>query len=158
MTGHGNQLGVGMSARSRLDHVVFRNHATFETYLERVEGGHSPVEETLALSDHERKLRFLALTLGDGRALARPGYEQEFGCSLESDFLEPLARLSEAGLIEEQGDAIHLTGMGQLVYDLVTRAFYPETVRRWMEERQSLAKRSANLRPRVPHGSAAPAP
>ena len=48
--------------------------------------------------------------------------------------------------------------MGQLVYDLVTRAFYPETVRRWMEERQSLAKRSANLRPRVPHGSAAPAP
>ena len=137
-----------MSARSRLDNVVFRNHAGFETYLERVETGRSPVEETLALSEHERKLRFLALTLGDGEVLPRTAYEEEFGCSLESDFAEALTRLSEAGLIQEQRGSISLTETGQLLYDLVTRTFYPETVRRWMEERQSLAAVSANLRSR----------
>jgi oxygen-independent coproporphyrinogen-3 oxidase len=150
VTGHGNQFSVGMSARSRLDNVVFRNHASFETYLDRVEGGRSPVEETMALSEHERKLRFLALTLGDGKALPRASYQEEFACSLESDFAEPLVRLSDAGLIREHLGTISVTETGQLLYDLVTRAFYPETIRRWMEERQALAAVSSNLRPR-PH-------
>jgi oxygen-independent coproporphyrinogen-3 oxidase len=139
VTGHGNQLGVGMSARSRLDHVVFRNHRQFETYLERVETGRSPVEETFSLSDHDRKLRFLTLTLGDGKVLSAEAYRQEFGSDVDSDFAEPLARLSDAELIQRQGASICLTEGGQLVHDLVTRAFYPDTVRRWMEERQSLA-------------------
>jgi oxygen-independent coproporphyrinogen-3 oxidase len=157
VTGHGNQLGVGMSARSRLDRTVFRNHPHFDTYLERVESGRSPVEEMFALSDHERKLRFLTLTLGDGKALHVDAYRQEFGCSLESDFAEPLARLAEAGLIEAQDGSIALTEAGQLLYDLVTRAFYPDTVRRWMEERQSLAQVAPNLRRRAarPGGSVA---
>jgi oxygen-independent coproporphyrinogen-3 oxidase len=148
VTGHGNQFSVGMSARSRLDNVVFRNHVSFETYLERVEGGRSPVEETMALSEHERKLRYVALTLGDGKALRRAAYQEAFGCSLDSDFAEPLTRLSDAGLIQEEFGSISVTETGQLLYDLVTRAFYPETIRRWMEERQSLATVSANLRPR----------
>ncbi len=54
VTGQGDQLGVGMSARSRLSHVVFRNHPTLETYQERVESGRSPVEERFALSETER--------------------------------------------------------------------------------------------------------
>jgi oxygen-independent coproporphyrinogen-3 oxidase len=148
VTGHGQQFSVGMSARSRLDHVVFRNHAGFDTYLERVEGGRSPVEETFALSESERKLRFLTLTLGDGRALSRAAYQAEFGCSLESDFPEPLVRLSDAGLVEDVDGAVALTEDGQLLYDLVMRAFYPETVRRWMEERQALVGTARHLRPR----------
>jgi len=136
VTGHGNQFGVGNSARSRLNGVVFRNHSSLEAYLERVEGDRSPVEEMFTLSDHERKLRFVALTLGDGNVLERAAYVKAFGCSVESDFAEPLARLSDAGLVGEQLGAIHLTDAGQLLYDLVTRAFYPETVRRWMDERQ----------------------
>jgi oxygen-independent coproporphyrinogen-3 oxidase len=151
VTGHGNQFSVGMSARSRLDNVVFRNHASFETYLKRIETGRSPVEETRVLSEHEQKLRFVALTLGDGKALPRAAYEEEFECSLERDFAEPLTRLWEAGLIREQCGSISLTETGQLLYDLVTRAFYPETIRRWMEERQSLAAVSANLRRRPGH-------
>src|SRR5581483_8850297 len=106
VTGHGNQLGVGMSARSRLDDVVFRNHAHFDPYLERVESGRSPVEETFPLSLEDRKLRFLTLTLGDGKPLPVETYRREFGCSVETDFVEPLARLARAGLIEQQDDSI----------------------------------------------------
>jgi oxygen-independent coproporphyrinogen-3 oxidase len=158
VTGHGNQFSVGMSARSRLNHVVFRNHSGFDAYLERVEGGRSPVEETFALSEPEQKLRFITLTLGDGQALPRTSYQAEFGSSLETDFPEPLSRLFEAGLIEEADGAIGLTANGQLLHDLVTRAFYPETVRRWMEERQALAATARNLRPRARRGGSAPVP
>jgi oxygen-independent coproporphyrinogen-3 oxidase len=149
VTGRGNQFSIGMSARSRLENVIYRNHASFDTYLERIESGGSPVEEKLVLSEHERRLRFLALTLGDGEALARAAYEAEFGTSVDDDFWVPLARLSEAGLIDDGGAEIRLSETGRLVYDLVTRAFYPENVRRWIEDRQSLAATAAHLRPRA---------
>jgi len=149
VTGQGDQLGVGMSARSRLSHVVFRNHPTLETYQERIESGQSPVEERFALSEGERKLRYLAMTLGDGKGLSRADYRATFGSSVEGDFAEPLARLADAELVEDEGPLISLTSTGQLVYDLVTRAFYPETAQRWMQERQALAATSGNLRPRA---------
>jgi len=149
VTGQGDQLGVGMSARSRLSHVVFRNHPTLETYQERIESDQSPVEERFALSDGERKLRYLAMTLGDGKGLSRADYRADFGSSVEGDFAEPLERLADAELVEDQGELICLTDTGRLVYDLVTRAFYPETAQRWMQERQALAATSGNLRPRA---------
>lgn len=149
VTGQGDQLGVGMSARSRLSHVVFRNHPTLETYQDRVESGQSPVEERFVLTEGERKLRYLAMTLGDGKGLSRADYRAEFNSSVEDDFAEPLGRLAEAELVEDQDQSICLTGTGQLVYDLVTRAFYPETAQRWMHERQALAATSGNLRPRA---------
>ena len=86
VTGHGHQLGVGMSARSRLDHVVFRNHAHYDRYLERVERGQSPVEDTFRLTLEDRKLRFVTLKLGDGKPLPVEAYGREFGSSPESDF------------------------------------------------------------------------
>ena len=157
VTGHGHQLGVGMSARSRLDHVVFRNHAHYDRYLERVERGQSPVEDTFRLTLEDRKLRFVTLTLGDGKPLPVEAYGREFGSSPESDFAEPLARLEKAGLIEQPPGSVVLTEAGQLLYDLVTRAFYPETVRRWMEERQALADVAPNLRRRARPDRSVPA-
>jgi oxygen-independent coproporphyrinogen-3 oxidase len=147
-TGEGNQFGIGVSARSRLDHVVFRNHAKYETYLERIHCGESPVEETIALGDTERRLRFIALTLGDGRTLSRADYRQEFGTSCDDDFHAAIEQLIEVDLVRDEQDRICLTEKGQLLYDLVTRAFYPGKIRRWMDARQDLAHTAANLRPR----------
>jgi coproporphyrinogen III oxidase-like Fe-S oxidoreductase len=111
------------------------------------------VEETFALSEGERKLRFVTLTLGDGKTLHREAYREAFGTTVETDFAEPLTRLTDAGLIQEEPGAIGLTDAGKLLYDLVTRAFYPETVRRWMEERQSLAAGAANRQRPAPLGN-----
>jgi hypothetical protein len=81
--------------------------------------------------------------------LSRADYRAAFGSSVESEFAEPLARLAEAELIEDHGRMICLTETGQLVYDLVTRAFYPETAQRWMQERQALAGTAGNMQPRA---------
>lgn len=149
VTGWGDQLGVGVSARSRLQDTVYINHARQKTYLERVESGGSPVEKVRRLDEAERRLRFMALTLGDGRALDRAAYRESFGTEFDDDFAGPLERLDAAGIVVDDGPEVRLSDRGRLVYDLATRAFYPQAVRRWMDHRQQLAGTSNNLRPRV---------
>src|SRR5208282_374184 len=139
----GEQLGIGLSARSRLGRTIYRNHPDLGTYLARVEAGASPVEELFKLSDQDRKLRYVAGSLGDGVPLDRAAYWRSFGCSIEADFGEVLCKLADAGLVADDGEQIRVTDAGALVYDLVMLAFYPQAVREWLGSRQqaALAKR-----------------
>ena len=57
--------------------------------------------------------------------------------------------LTEAGVVRDEGPDVNLTDRGRLVYDLATRAFYPESVLQWMQERQDLVGTTVNLRPRA---------
>src|SRR5262249_6412019 len=77
----GNQIGIGMSARSRLGHVVYRNHPELHPYLQRITDGRSPVEEVFVLGEADRKALFIGQYLGNGRPLDRNRYEGHFGCS-----------------------------------------------------------------------------
>jgi len=138
-TGAGNQLGIGMSARSRLGQTIYRNHTDLHVYLDRVEGGQSPVEEIFPLNDDNRKIRFIALTLGEGKPLEREAYYRSFGRSIDDDYGELLHRFREVGLIEDAAGQIALTETGRFVYDLVTLAFYPLHVQKWLGERQRTA-------------------
>jgi oxygen-independent coproporphyrinogen-3 oxidase len=147
VTGVGDQLGAGVSARSRLSDVVYRNHADPATWLARVEAGRSPVEGVQRLDEAERRLRFVTLTLGDGLPLDPAAYERAFGTRFDDDYGEVAARLAAAGVLASRGGAWSLTERGALVFDLATRAFYPRPVRRRMDERQSLAGVAPNLRP-----------
>ena len=84
----------------------------------------------------EKKLRFITLTLGDGGDLNRTDYRKTFDCEVEDDFEDPLRVLKENDLLTEDRGQIGMTETGKLMYDLVTRAFYPESVRHWMQMRQ----------------------
>src|SRR5215212_2620022 len=79
LTGQGEQFSAGLSARSRLDNVIYRNHRGFKQYVERIERGESPADEVFPLSEEGLKTRFLALSIGDGKALERAAYEERFG-------------------------------------------------------------------------------
>jgi oxygen-independent coproporphyrinogen III oxidase len=128
------QLGVGMSARSQLGSVVYRNHERSDTYMQRVERGLSPVETVFNLDGADRKTQFISGSLGSGRALDRAAYESAFGASIDADFDELLERLRGAELIEDDGARIVLTETGKLVYDRVLLCFYPEHAKRWLRE------------------------
>lgn len=145
-TGQGDQFGVGCSARSRLSNVVYRNQSRYDKYLDRIERCESPVEEAFELGPADRRVRYVALTLGDGEPLCRDAYARELGSELDDDYAALLDALADAGLIHDDGLQITLSPPGQLVYDLVTRAFYPEHVRHWLQRRQQLAGTAANLR------------
>lgn len=145
-TGWGDQFGAGVSARSRLGGTVYRNRTEYGDYLACVERGASPVQEVRTLDAGERRLRYVTLTLGDGRPLDRGAWEQAFGSRVDDDFGEPIRRLRAAGILEDDGRRLALTPRGQLVHDLATKAFYPEAVLRWMEERQRLVATAPNLK------------
>jgi oxygen-independent coproporphyrinogen-3 oxidase len=137
--GGGDQFGAGVSARSRLGGVIYRNHGDLRTWLERVEAGQSPVQETFVFDEEDRRTRFVARSLGDGRALERADYARVFGRALDDDFGDAIARLRDGGLVEDDGLRVALTSTGTLVHDLVTLAFYPPRARRWLEERSRQA-------------------
>ena len=142
LTGLGEQFSAGMSARSRLANVIYKNHKGFSAYVERVERGESPVEDVFTLSEEGQKTRFLATSIGDGKSLERKAYEERFGCSFDDDFGAPLERLWKHGLVEDDGARISMTETGKLVYDLVLLAFYPESVRKRIQDRQAAASAS----------------
>ena len=145
VTGQGEQFSAGISARSRLNHTVFRNHSAYDEYLHCIEHGESPVAETVELSLDDRRVRYLALTLGDGYPLSREAYSLTLGRDLDADHGDLLRTLADLGLVHDAGPQIMLTSQGQLIYDLVLRAFYPQPVRHWLEKRQRLAQTAANL-------------
>jgi oxygen-independent coproporphyrinogen-3 oxidase len=128
------QLGVGMSARSQLGHVVYRNHERSDVYMQRVERGESPVETVFHLDVADRKTQFVAGSLGNGKALERAAYERTFGASIDADFDGLLERLRGAQLIEDDGVWIVLTETGTLVYDRVLLCFYPRRAQRWLRD------------------------
>ena len=129
-----DQLGIGMSARSQLGNVVYRNHERSETYLQRVERSLSPVETVFQLDAEDRKAQLIAGSLGAGKVLWRAAYENAIGASIDGDFGELLERLRAAGLIEDDGSRIVLTETGELVYDRVLLCFYPERAKRWLRD------------------------
>ncbi|MCZ6624357.1 MAG: radical SAM protein, partial [Deltaproteobacteria bacterium] len=67
----GNQIGIGMSARSRLGSTVYRNHPRIQPYLQRIDEDQSPVEEVFVLNEADRKALFIGQYLGNGRPLDR---------------------------------------------------------------------------------------
>jgi oxygen-independent coproporphyrinogen III oxidase len=136
-TSVGYQFGVGMSARSHLGRTVYRNVSKLDTYLQRIEEGLSPVDETIPLADEDRMTQFIGRSLGDGKVLSRSLYSTTFGRDLDDDFAETLARLKGADLIDDDGEHVTMSALGTLVYDLVTLSFYPQRAQDWLRARHA---------------------
>lgn len=139
-TGRGDQFGIGQSARSRLGQTIYRNHTSLPVYMERMEAGKSPVEEVFRLGEEDRKIRFVAQSLGVGKPLLRSTYEETFDEAFDDDFGEPLDRLQHADLVVDDGESVCLSETGRLIYDLVTLAFYPRRIQEWLEEKHAAAQ------------------
>ncbi len=134
----GYQLGIGVSARSSLNHSVYRNHSNLATYVDRIEKGNSPVEEVIHLSGDDLRTQFVARTLGDGRGMRLAAYEATFGNPLADDHGETMERLLAGGLLETDGEYLTMSEDGKLVYDLITLSFYPGKVKKWLLDRLKL--------------------
>ena len=132
----GDQIGIGMSARSRLQSIVYRNHPNMKTYLDRIDQDLSPVEEVFVLEEDDQKALYIGQYLGNGRPLDRTHYEHRFHCSFDEDFETILPPLHEGGVILEDESCIVLSETGKLVFDLVNWMFYPQKRKDWISKRQ----------------------
>ncbi len=116
--------GFGCSAHS-YDGEFRRwaNERDITGYLDRVDHGQSAVVTDMLLTPEERQSEavFLGLRMMNGFSLN--GYTDLFGADLRETHHEDLARFSEAGLIEYQGDLVRLTRAGALMSNEVFAAF-----------------------------------
>lgn len=134
-----NLLGAGASARSFLDNTVYRNHTRVETYIDLVECGASPVQEIFPLTREYQRTYFITRTLGAGKVLDYDAYSREFQSCFQEDYRDVCRPLLEAGLVEDLGGRLAMTSTGKLLYDLVTLAFYPEHLKKWLNSRYQKA-------------------
>lgn len=158
LTSHGQQFSVGLSSRSRLNGTIYRNTPDLAAYLDCVESGRSPVAEIFPLDAGGSRLRYIALTLGEGEPLDPADYTRTFGTPFEEDFATPLRLTRQAGLLAENPpttgsdtQSYVLTPEGKLVYDKVLLAFYPDEVKQWLKDREQSAVARGRLVP-IPAG------
>lgn len=156
LTSHGQQFSVGLSSRSRLNGTVYRNTPDLATYLDCIESGRSPVAEIFPLDASGSRIRYIALTLGEGEPLDPADYHRTFGTPFEEDFATPLQITREAGLLaagprssadDGAASTYALTPEGKLVYDKVLLAFYPAEVKQWLKDREQSAVARGRLQP-----------
>jgi oxygen-independent coproporphyrinogen-3 oxidase len=116
--------GVGCSAHS-YDGAFRRwsNERDAAGYAERVQRGASPIVERVQLNEHDAKAEAIFLGLRMMRGVDTRQYRELFGEDLNEEHRADLVRLSEAGLIEIEGDVIRLTGNGALLSNEVFAAF-----------------------------------
>jgi oxygen-independent coproporphyrinogen-3 oxidase len=116
--------GVGCSAHS-YDGAFRRwsNERDAAGYAERVQRGESPIVERVQLNEHDTKAEAIFLGMRMMRGVDTRQYRELFGADLNAEHRADLVRLSEAGLIEIEGDLIRLTENGALLSNEVFAAF-----------------------------------
>ncbi len=105
--------GFGADAHSYDGAARRRNVESPTEYVERVERGDSPVEETSPARRDEERF-FLGLRLREG---VRPSHEEW------AKFAEPIARFASEGLLERNGAVLRLTARGVLLSNEVFQEF-----------------------------------
>jgi oxygen-independent coproporphyrinogen-3 oxidase len=92
-------------------------------YTEAIERGRSPIVEQVHLNEDDTKAEAVFLGLRMMRGVDLQEYRDLFGADLTEEHRDDLLRLSDAGLIEIEGDVVKLTQTGALLSNEVFAAF-----------------------------------
>ena len=113
----------GLSAAGYDGQMRWANTRDLHQYLERIEQGQSPVAEHTELDDedHQSEALFLRLRLKDGVNLIE--HRARFGVDVRKRYRAELERLSEAGLIELNGETLKISRAGTVLANEVFAAF-----------------------------------
>jgi oxygen-independent coproporphyrinogen-3 oxidase len=116
-------VGLGVASFSHVNGTHFQNQHDFEPYVAELRAGRLPLFRALTPSLEERLIRELVLQFKLGRV--HPDYfAGKFGVDLKARFAEPLRRLREQGLLNEQDGWLTLTREGLLQVDRLVRGFF----------------------------------
>jgi len=122
---NGPYLGFGAGAHSYRGSHRYRNVSSPALYVERIEAGVSPIEESEVIDTamEMAETMFLGLRLSEGIRWAT--FEGRFGRSMRDVYREEIQALREVGLLEVDGTGIRLTPRGRLLGNEVFRRFLP---------------------------------
>ncbi len=113
----------GVSAAGYDEKMRWSNTRNIHEYLEKVEGGESPIDERIELDDNDRQseILFLRLRLKDGVDLRE--HRQRFEINVLDRYRDEIERLLEAGLIEFNHESLVISRRGKVLANEVFAAF-----------------------------------
>jgi oxygen-independent coproporphyrinogen-3 oxidase len=123
---HGaDMLGTGVSSFGHFGGVHAQNTANWSQYLEAIEAGRFPVDRALATTPDEQLIREFILQMKTG-SLDAGYFQAKFGVDILARFAEPLARLTDRGMLTTRPDGIDVTPVGLLQVDGLLPEFYDD--------------------------------
>lgn len=119
----GDYVGVGPSACGFVDGWRYRNVASINDYIARIERGGSPTEHAEKLSPHARAGELAAFALRMNEGISAAAFERQTGFRLEQLWPDALPELAAQKLLEWDDERLRLTPRGRLLADTVAEAF-----------------------------------
>ncbi|MEZ4267697.1 MAG: coproporphyrinogen-III oxidase family protein [Myxococcota bacterium] len=118
-----DMVGLGVSAFSHVGGTHYQNEKHLESHAARLAAGELPIQRGFVMTETERLVRAVVLTLKKGRLDAQP-FRERFGVDIFERFREPVAALKSLGLASQNGDSLELTRDALLQVDRLLPAFF----------------------------------
>ncbi len=112
-------IGIGPSASSSTGSCRKRNFSDINTYVNCIESGQSPVEESVSISNKDRICETAVLNLRTRYGIDINKFKQFTGQDPYLLFAEPIRKHCEQGLLNIENDHIFLTSKALPVADYV---------------------------------------
>ncbi|MDR0305481.1 MAG: coproporphyrinogen III oxidase family protein [Chitinispirillales bacterium] len=117
-------LGIGASARSCINDVLFQNEINIEHYTKRIlKDGELPIMRAYDFSPREAMIQRIVFGLKSMNYETQPFYD-EFGVDVMTIFGNELRRLQEMRFVQITDTHIMLTFEGMVYADDIVRLFY----------------------------------
>jgi oxygen-independent coproporphyrinogen-3 oxidase len=119
----GGYFAVGPGAARYVHGRREMNHRSTTTYLKRMLAGESPVAECEILEPADRAREMLVFALRRLEGIERTTFAARTGFELDTLVGEPLSRMTELGLLQDDGHRVRLTREGLFVSDAIWPKF-----------------------------------
>jgi len=119
-------IGFGPSSCSFLNNWDYNNVFPLPEYFDSMKEGDFAFAVGKKLFKKELMVRHVALGLKKTQGISKKEFKKEFGESIEGEFGRQVELLESFGLVENNENALKLSGKGLLFYDAVSRKFFPE--------------------------------
>ena len=104
--------GIGAGAHGYLSGTRYSNIGPIKRYMEQVEKGERPVQNSHIVTNVEAMEEEMFLGLRKTEGVSASLFQKKYGRTLDDVYGKTLQTLTESGLIEQIGDRVKLTGIG----------------------------------------------
>ncbi len=116
-------LGIGTSAASFIDGVLYKNVAHIETYIGDIENGRNAWREREKLTQHQLAGETAMLQLRLNRGIDVGQFSRQVGLDPLKFYADQISRYTAEGMMKCTSEHIQLTSRGRLVADRIISDF-----------------------------------
>ena len=121
--GGADLLGLGVASFSHAKGVHYQNLTEIDDYQKAIAAGEMPIKRALQTTEEERMIREFILQMKLGHVKA-DYFSDKFQVDILDRFAEPLADITEEGLLHVEDGEIKLTRDGLLCVDNLLHDFF----------------------------------